>query len=54
MTWFINLDSTVAVEEDEARTEEEAIEVARQTIIGWLQRELHDITVGLDWSVERE
>lgn len=54
MTWFIGLDSRVAVEESEADTEEEAIEVARQTITGWLQRELHDITIGLDWSVERE
>lgn len=54
MTWFINLDSTVAVEDEEADTEKEAIEVARLKIIEWLQRELHDITIGLDWNVERE
>lgn len=54
MTWFVNLDSTVAVEDNEADTEAEAIEVARQTITGWLQREQHDITIGLDWNVERE
>ncbi len=54
MTWYVNLDSTVALENHEADTEKEAIEVARQTIIEWLDRELHDITVGLDWNVEHE
>jgi hypothetical protein len=54
MTWFVTLESTVAVEDHEADTEAEAIEVARTNIREWLDREPHDVTIGLDWNVGHE
>lgn len=61
MTWYVNLDSTVAVEDDEADTEEEAIEIARSKLMEWLERDKRDVRVGpmhfaftLDWNVEHE
>lgn len=53
MTWFIGLDSVCAVEDTDAATEEEAIEQARLTLLGWLQQ--HDKPhIYLVWSVEHE
>ncbi len=54
MTWYIGLDSMVAVEESEADTEKDAIEIARQKIMEWLQSERLDFAVDLDWNIEYE
>ncbi len=53
MTWYIGLDSMVAVEESEADNEEEAIETARLKLLEWLQSS-EKPNIDLYWNVERE
>lgn len=53
MTWFITLDNTVAVEDNDAETERDAIEVAALQLITWMQ-DAENPMIELCWNVEHE